>query len=87
MKRKSGAVGFAVYLDMLERMGNENKEYDIDTLIIYSPDSDIKTVKSVTQKYSLDGTVLALKTKDKKLKYKTLVEINGDEVKVIEENA
>lgn len=87
MKRKSGAVGFAVYLDMLERMGNENKEYDIDTFIIYSPDSDIKTVKSVIQKYSLDGTVLALKTKDKKLKYKTLVEINGDEVKVIEENA
>lgn len=87
MKRKSGAVGFAVYLDMLERFGTETREYDVDTLIIYSPDSDLKTIKSAMEKYSADGTVLALKNPDKKLKYKTLVEIKGDEVKIIEKNA
>ena len=87
MKRKSGAVGFAVYLDMLERFGSEPKEYDVDTLIIYSADSDLNTLKSATQKYAEEGTVLALKTYDKKLKYKTLVEINGYEVKTVEENA
>lgn len=87
MKRKSGAVGFAVYLDMLERFGAETREYDVDTLIIYSSDSSINTVKSVAEKYASDGTVLALKNPDKKLKYKTLVEIKGDEVKLIEKNA
>ncbi len=87
MKRKSGAVGFAVYLDMLERFGGEQSEYDVDTLIIYSADSDLNSVKSVTEKYAAEGSVLALKNPDKKLKYKTLVEINGDEVKVIEKNA
>ena len=87
MKRKSGAVGFAVYLDMLERFGSEPKEYDVDTLIIYSADSDLNTLKSATEKYSEEGTVLALKTPDKKLKYKTLVEIDGYEVKTVEENA
>ncbi len=87
MKRKSGAVGFAVYLDMLERFGGEQSEYDVDTLVIYSADSDLNSVKSVTEKYAAEGSVLALKNPDKKLKYKTLVEINGDEVKVIEKNA
>ena len=87
MKRKSGAVGFAVYLDMLERFGAEPKEYDVDTLIIYSPESDLNTIKSITEKYAEEGTVLALKTLDKKLKYRTLVEIDGYEVKTLEKNA
>lgn len=87
MKRKSGAVGFAVYLDMLERFGAEQREYDVDTLILYSADSDLKTLKKTSEKYAENGSVLALKTPDKNLKYKTLIEIDGDEVKLIEKNA
>lgn len=44
MGKKSGAVGFAVYLDQLERFMVENKDYDVDTLIVYDDDSDIGVV-------------------------------------------
>ena len=41
MGRKSGAIGFAVYLDMLERLGLSEKEYDVDAVILYDKDTDI----------------------------------------------
>ena len=34
MGRKSGAIGFAVYLDMLERLNETEKIYDVDTVIL-----------------------------------------------------
>ncbi|MBQ7887363.1 MAG: ATP phosphoribosyltransferase regulatory subunit [Clostridia bacterium] len=35
MGRKSQAMGFAVYLDQLERLLGEKREYDVDLLILY----------------------------------------------------
>jgi ATP phosphoribosyltransferase regulatory subunit len=34
MGRKSGAIGFAVYLDSLERFKRADKEFDVDTVLI-----------------------------------------------------
>lgn len=36
MGRSSGAIGFAVYLDNLERYNFEQKEFDIDVLLLHS---------------------------------------------------
>ena len=38
MGRGSEAIGFAVYLDQLERFMQEKPEYDVDTLIVYGGD-------------------------------------------------
>ena len=35
MGRKGGAIGFAVYLDQLERFGSAPKGYDVDVLLLY----------------------------------------------------
>ena len=60
MGHKSSAIGFAVYLDMLERFGETETEYDVDIMIIYKDGADMnnlshfvrdlveKTGKSVT---------------------------------------
>lgn len=42
---KSGqAIGFAVYMDQLERFERMEQTYDVDILLLYSPDTDPETV-------------------------------------------
>lgn len=38
MGRRGGAMGFAVYLDQLERLETEEDEFDVDTLLLYGPE-------------------------------------------------
>lgn len=35
MGREGGAIGFAVYLDQLERFGQQSRDYDVDVLLLY----------------------------------------------------
>ncbi len=52
MHRKSGAIGFAVYLDLLQGFKKEKSAYDVDMLVLYDDDTDIhaltKTVSALT---------------------------------------
>jgi len=78
MKRKSKAVGFALYLDMLERMGDTDDGYDVDTVILYDdatdPDTLIRTVAEAAQ----NGSVHVTKDADNKLRSKSLNDLRGD---------
>ena len=38
MGRRGGAMGFAVYLDQLERLETEEDAFDVDTLLLYGPE-------------------------------------------------
>lgn len=71
MGKNSGAVGFAVYLDLLETIETPAPEYDVDTLIIYNNSTDkkeiLKTVKSAVKE---GKTVTAQKNVPSGLKYK-----------------
>ncbi len=40
MNRKSGAIGFAVYLDTLERFAAGEKQYDVDEVVLYDENTD-----------------------------------------------
>ena len=44
MGRESRAVGFAVYLDLLEDLNRTRRDYDYDTVILYNEESDPCTV-------------------------------------------
>ena len=44
MGRRGGAMGFAVYLDQLERLETEEPSYDVDTLLLYGPEDSPSTV-------------------------------------------
>ena len=53
MNRKSGAVGFAVYMDMLERMQNQAQDFDVDTVVLYDAatplEALVQQVRELTQ--------------------------------------
>lgn len=55
MGRKAGAIGFAVYLDLLERMQKPEKKYDADVLLLYGADTDLAVLRDTVDKLTAEG--------------------------------
>ncbi len=88
MSRKSGAIGFAVYLDLLERIYEDSHDFDVATVLLYNEDAKLCDVNNAVKELIDKGeTVIAQKTKPEKLRYKRLVRLCGTEVEEIENNA
>ena len=88
MHRKACAVGFAVYLDMLDFLPGGGTEYDVDVMLLYdaqTPASDLR--KAVTALTAAGKKVLAAKNIQSKYRYKKLAKLEGGEVRILEENA
>ena len=76
MDRKSGAVGFALYLDLLEQLSKPKKEFDIDVLLIYKDSDDKQKVAQKVNEFVSRGlSVSAQKCVPEKLRYKQKIEI------------
>lgn len=87
MGRRSGAIGFAVYLDLLERLGGSEKEYDVDTVILYDKDADcaamVKAVKMLTD----NGTsVLAAKKVPENITCRQVLKFKDRGFEIVENN-
>ncbi|MBQ5746422.1 MAG: ATP phosphoribosyltransferase regulatory subunit [Clostridia bacterium] len=79
MNRRSGAIGFAIYLDLLEGMGKEKRGYDVDVLLLYNENTDTKKIFERVKTLTEGGfTVSAQKKIPEKLRYKILEEM-GEE--------
>ena len=55
MGKTGGAIGFAVYLDQLERLDGGGPEWDVDTLLLYSPDDDPAAVARRAEALMAEG--------------------------------
>ncbi len=50
MGRKSNAIGFAVYLDLLEGFEKQRAQFDLDTVVLYDNNTDLTALtKTVTE--------------------------------------
>ncbi len=88
MSRKSGAIGFAVYLDVLERLFQEESAFDVDVVLLYEDGAKLSEISGAVKKLSENGEkVLAQKIKPEKIRYKRLIKLSGAEVETLEENA
>ncbi len=88
MSRKSGAIGFAVYLDLLERMYVDSHDFDVDTVLIYDEGAKLGDINNAVRLLTDNGeSVIAQKAKPEKLRYKKLVKLCGMEVEELENNA
>ena len=88
MGRKSAAIGFAVYLDNLERLGEDENEFDVDSVVLYNSDKDISALYSaVSQLIKQGDSVNVTKNIPSKIKYRKLYKFDGKEVELIETNA
>jgi ATP phosphoribosyltransferase regulatory subunit len=81
MKRKSGAIGFAVYLDMLRQYETVVSDYDVDNLIIYDDTTAICDLeKQINFLIAKGESVVAQRDIPTDLKYKNLIKIKNGEV-------
>ena len=87
MQKRSGAIGFAVYLDMLERYLGNKKEWDIDTVILYDESTSLELLNDTVENYAKKGSVCVQRCIPEKFAYKTLVKISNGEVNVLENDA
>ena len=86
MGRRSKAIGFAVYMDLIERLENSRDEYDVDTVLIYDREADLSALRSQAEALRRDGSVLVQQQIPAELKFRRLFKLQGSEVIPIENN-
>ncbi len=86
MGRTSGAIGFALYLDLLERMDAESNDYDIDTVLLYTEDTDPLTLTKAVEDISKEASVLVATSKPKSISYRKLLTISEGRIETLEDN-
>ena len=81
MHKKGGALGFAVYLDGLEYLNREKREYDVDVLFLYTLEDDLTEMFRVVSRLTAEGkTVLVEKRVPDSIRYRKVVRLSGSEV-------
>ena len=62
MGKRQGALGFAVYLDLLERLGTPSVHYDADIALLYGDDDGVADVMKMANELRASGaSVMTLK--------------------------
>ncbi len=74
MGRKSRAIGFAVYLDLLEDL-NDTQEYDVDTVLLYDENDAPEEIAAAVNVLSKKRSVFTAYKTTPNLKYKTAVTV------------
>ena len=76
MGKPGQAIGFAVYLDQLERFEPQEKAYDVDTLLLYSGSCDPRLVSAKAEELRRSGkTVRVERSVPAGLRFKDCVEV------------
>ena len=82
--RRSGALGFAIYTDMLERLFDGPGQYDADVLLLYSEADDLADVQRAVRTLQEDGSsVVAQRIAPDKLRCRRTAKIVEGEVSFV----
>ena len=87
MGKKENAIGFAVYLDTLERLNLTAKKFDVDCVLLYDESTSASDLAyAVNALVAEEKTVMAQRIVPENIKYRQLLKLNGKEVDVLENN-
>lgn len=88
MHRKSGAVGFAVYVDRLERLEPEDRRYDVDTVLLYDNTTSIADVmRHASQLRECGISVMVQRQIPEAVFCRRVMKLCSGEVEILENNA
>jgi len=77
MGHHNGAIGFAVYMDELERMNREQRDYDVDVLLLYREEDPPSAVAAARRAIHSGGeSVLVQRSIPDNIRYKRLCEVS-----------
>lgn len=81
MGRKSKAIGFAVYMDPLERILETTPEYDVDVVLVYRDSDRLEDVVEKADSIRATGrSVVTLKEIPFSLRYREVITVEGGAV-------
>ena len=87
MGKDTGAIGFAIYTDMLEYIETAGSENDVDVMLCYTADTDPIDVAQKVKELTMGGlSVMAATEIPKNIKYKLIVNIDGKADEKLEGN-
>lgn len=85
MGRRANAVGFALYLDLLEELTKSNARYDVDAVLIYDENTPIADVSAAVRSLAEAGKTVSAQCKlPEKLHCKELYQLTKEGVVCIE---
>ena len=88
MGRKSRAIGFAVYLDLLEMLYRGTNAFDVDAILLYDDSVSAETVRNAVQALRAEGkSVSAQKKVPEKVRYAALLKLTESGVETVENHA
>ncbi|MCD8358593.1 MAG: ATP phosphoribosyltransferase regulatory subunit [Oscillospiraceae bacterium] len=83
--RTDRAIGFAVYLDMLEHLSAPAAQYDADVLLLYAPDADLCALRREVSALAAQGLrVSAQQSEPEKFRCRKWMRFDGERVEVLE---
>lgn len=85
MNRRSCAVGFAVYMDMLERLDADRENYDVDVVLIYDDGVEPTGLRGCVEGLIAQGNrVMAQQKLPQNIRYRQLMKYACGEVSILE---
>ena len=85
--KRTGAIGFAVYLDRLERFAADTDNYDVDVLVLYGENTEAREIIDLVEQFKAEGkTVRAANILDKSVSCKKLVCVGQEGADILEKN-
>ncbi len=84
MGKKGGAIGFAVYPDLLESLYPVSEKYDADILLLYGNDAELKKIHAAVKMLSEGGKrAYAAREIPEKMRYGQLCRLTESGVEII----
>lgn len=80
MGRKTGAIGFAVYLDLLEGFGENKSGFALDFAVIYDNKTDLSVVASAVENAVSAGKRVSALGKGSQVRAKEILDLTGGNV-------
>ncbi|WP_317856136.1 ATP phosphoribosyltransferase regulatory subunit [Chakrabartyella piscis] len=82
--KDTDAIGFALYLDLLENLDTQKEEYDVDILLLYDETTDLTALMNGVQMLTSNGQSVRVQKEDTgELKYKQLLCIKDRGLEII----
>ncbi len=88
MGKTSGAIGFAIYIDMLKSLESDSERFDADTLLIYEDGESAANISRAVELLSSRGeSVCARRKAPAKCRYRRKVKLSKGELTEVLDNA
>ena len=79
MNRKGSAIGFAVYLGILDQLLRTNEAYDADVLLLYDEDTPLSLVRDTAKELQRNGRSVSAQRSADDGRYGETVDLRGGE--------